>query len=317
MAEWTLLFDVLLAVLLLWLAWQAIFARDLFRAVVGFMIFGLLMALAWVRLDAPDIALAEAAIGAGVTGALLLSALGRLPGRCFQDTASHPDRSGLYWMAFWLPVVLTAWILWDLGLSQPQPPGLGGLVSLNLPAAGVDNPVTAVLLNFRAFDTLLEIGVLLLGTMAIWSLGPSPWSRGTTLPSPALPALARVLFPVFVLVSVYLLWRGGHAAGGAFPAGAVMGAGGVLMLLAGARPWLTGAERGPWRWLLILGMGGMLLVASLAPLAGLSFFQYPPAWSGRLILLLELAAALSIALLLFALYLGGRPPARWHEGERP
>jgi energy-converting hydrogenase B subunit D len=36
----------------------------------------LLMALVWARLAAPDIALAEAAIGAGVTGALLLDALG-------------------------------------------------------------------------------------------------------------------------------------------------------------------------------------------------------------------------------------------------
>ena len=36
------------------------------------------MALAWVRLSAPDVALAEAALGSGVTGALLLAALNRL-----------------------------------------------------------------------------------------------------------------------------------------------------------------------------------------------------------------------------------------------
>lgn len=39
--------------------------------------FGLLMALVWARLHAPDIALAEATIGAGLTGALLLTALAR------------------------------------------------------------------------------------------------------------------------------------------------------------------------------------------------------------------------------------------------
>jgi uncharacterized MnhB-related membrane protein len=50
-------------------------SRDLFRAVVMFMAFGLLMALAWVRLQAPDIALAEVAIGAGLTGVLLLDAV--------------------------------------------------------------------------------------------------------------------------------------------------------------------------------------------------------------------------------------------------
>jgi uncharacterized MnhB-related membrane protein len=73
-----LAFDVVLGFALLWLAWRALASPDLFRAVVLFIAFGLLMALAWVRLDAPDIALAEAAIGAGLTGAILLAALARL-----------------------------------------------------------------------------------------------------------------------------------------------------------------------------------------------------------------------------------------------
>lgn len=43
-----------------------------------FITFGLLMAISWVRLNAIDVAIAEVAIGAGLTGALLLAALGRL-----------------------------------------------------------------------------------------------------------------------------------------------------------------------------------------------------------------------------------------------
>lgn len=72
------LFDLPLALVLLWLAWRLLSSTDLFKAVVLFIAFGLLMALAWVRLHAVDIALAEAAIGAGVTGALFLSALKRM-----------------------------------------------------------------------------------------------------------------------------------------------------------------------------------------------------------------------------------------------
>lgn len=72
------LVDILLGAGLLWLAWQSITSPDLFRGIVLFIAFGLLMALAWVRLDAPDVALAEAAIGAGLTGALLMAALARL-----------------------------------------------------------------------------------------------------------------------------------------------------------------------------------------------------------------------------------------------
>lgn len=74
-------FDVLVAALLVWTAWRSLAAPDLFRAVVLFIAFGLVLALAWVRLDAPDVALAEAAIGAGITGALLLDAVGLLRAR--------------------------------------------------------------------------------------------------------------------------------------------------------------------------------------------------------------------------------------------
>ncbi len=71
----TLVFDALLALALLVSAWRALAAPEPGRAVVLFILFGLLLSLAWARLSAPDIALAEAAIGAGLTGALLLDAL--------------------------------------------------------------------------------------------------------------------------------------------------------------------------------------------------------------------------------------------------
>ncbi len=76
MLQWA--FDAVLGFSLLWLAWRLLVCPYLFRAIVFFIAFGLLMALTWARLGAPDIALAEAAIGAGLTGALLLVSLARL-----------------------------------------------------------------------------------------------------------------------------------------------------------------------------------------------------------------------------------------------
>lgn len=72
------LFDLILAFAMVWLALRLIVAEDLFKATVLFITLSLMMALAWVRLRAPDIALAEAAIGAGITGVLLLDTLGHL-----------------------------------------------------------------------------------------------------------------------------------------------------------------------------------------------------------------------------------------------
>jgi energy-converting hydrogenase B subunit D len=70
--------DAALGLTLVWIGWRALAAPDLFKAVVLFIVFGLLLALAWARLGAPDVALAEAAIGAGLTGALMLDALAAL-----------------------------------------------------------------------------------------------------------------------------------------------------------------------------------------------------------------------------------------------
>lgn len=81
------LFDVLLIGTLIWVAIGALNETKLFKSVVMFIVFGLFLAIAWVRLSAPDVALAEAAIGAGVTGALMLDAVGHLRHRA----TPYPD----------------------------------------------------------------------------------------------------------------------------------------------------------------------------------------------------------------------------------
>jgi len=81
-------FDGVLALVLLVLAWQLLRSPNLFKAIVLFISFGLMLSLAWVRLKAIDIALAEAAIGAGLTGALFLTALDRLQ----RNRATERDR---------------------------------------------------------------------------------------------------------------------------------------------------------------------------------------------------------------------------------
>jgi uncharacterized MnhB-related membrane protein len=102
-------FDALLAAALLWIAWQALRSRDLFKAVVLFISFGLLMALAWVRLGAPDIALAEAAIGAGITGALLLDAVRQIGQH---DPSPRPARPVIIWQRPWPQRPACCWRSW-------------------------------------------------------------------------------------------------------------------------------------------------------------------------------------------------------------
>jgi len=64
-----------------------------FRRLKCYISFSLVLSLAWVRLSAPDVALAEAAIGAGLTGALLLAALRRI--QPVEDNSGAQARDGL------------------------------------------------------------------------------------------------------------------------------------------------------------------------------------------------------------------------------
>ncbi len=184
-------------------------------------------------------------------------------------------------------------------------PGLAAMVAAHLADSGVSNPVTAVLLNFRGYDTLLEMGVLLLALVGTWSLAGEGYPR-EPLAGPVLDLLVRLLVPLMILVAGYLLWIGAHAPGGAFQAGSVLGAAGVLLILAGRHPGgpLAGAAL---RVALAAGLVVFLLVALAAPPAGRYLLQYPPGSAGGLILLIETAATLSIGCTLAALFLGKRP----------
>jgi len=69
--------DIGLAFVVFAVAAWTIFAHGAFAATVGYVVYGLLLALVWIRLFAVDVALTEAAIGSGVTGVLLISAAAR------------------------------------------------------------------------------------------------------------------------------------------------------------------------------------------------------------------------------------------------
>ena len=306
--QWT--FDFLLGLGLLWLAWRMLACPDLFEAIVLFVAFGLLMALAWARLDAPDIALAEAAIGAGLTGVLLLASLARLRStETNEDAVGQAETSArIVQCPGWLPAVVLLLVAAGLGHAvwslPPYAAGLSAEVAGNLETSGVSNPVTAVLLNFRGYDTLLEMGVLLLALLGVWSLGGTKL-RTEAAPGPVLDSLSRLLALVLILVAAYLLWVGAHAPGGAFQAGSALGAVGVLLLLAGWRlP--DGLMALPLRLVLVAGPGAFVAMAMLTVLIEGQMLEYPPAQAGILILVLETTATVSIGVTLAALFLGGR-----------
>ncbi len=306
---WPIL-DIVLISALLALGWASLTSSDTHRAVVLFIGFGLLLALIWVRLRAPDIALAEAAIGAGLTGALLLAALRDEAPTTADPAENDPSNSTPEPKTSALLTALSVGLAVVVGsafmhaIDQTDAVRLADDVHTNLEVSGVSNPVTAVLLNFRAYDTLLELAVLLAAVLGILSLGDA---RPAHAPSGAvLSSLTRWLVPLIILVSAYLLWAGAHAPGGAFQAGALLAAAGVLMRLAGY-PSAGLPRETALRGMSVVGVAVFLAVGLTAMLAGRAFLGYPNAWAGGLILLIETAATLAIAATLVTAYLCGEP----------
>jgi multisubunit Na+/H+ antiporter MnhB subunit len=307
---WT--FDAILAIIVLAVAGWTIAARDTFAAVIGFVAYGLLLALVWVRLAAPDVALTEAAIGGGMTGVLLLGAVARLRAAQAAAAAETPGAALRLVAGGGCAVIAAALAASVLLLSDPAPT-LAPAAAANLPQTGLGNPITGVLLAYRALDTLLEKVVLLLALLGVWSLAPDRlWGGAPGLKRHArgddpLVLLARLLPPVGIVIGVYLLWVGADDPGGAFQGGAILAAMWILAMMAG----LIDAPPVSRRWLRLVLVAGPVVFFAIGlagfPLAG-AFLAYPEAYAKPLIIIIEVVLTLSIAAILGLLVAG--PPER-------
>ncbi|MCL5974521.1 MAG: DUF4040 domain-containing protein [Gammaproteobacteria bacterium] len=296
MTDW--LFDGVLVSLLLALAIASIFTKHLFNSIMLYIAFGLLLAITWARLGAVDLALAEAAIGAGITGVLLLSA--------YAQSNSDNDqlqKRQMPWLAFAFLILILIWLIQAVWSLAGHSTTLIDLSQQALPESGVSHPTTAVLLNFRAWDTLLELGVLLLAFLGARQLAIQPYKLPTSWP--LLTVWSQILAPIIVVVGGYILWRGTSAPGGAFQAGALLAAGAILLRLTQIIPPLSWHSL--WlRGLVLMGVSLFILVAAATAFWGDAWLQYPLAFNGLLIFSIEIAATLSIAATLTWLVVGER-----------
>jgi multisubunit Na+/H+ antiporter MnhB subunit len=304
--------DVGLVVLVLAVAGWTIAARGSFAAVVAYMAYGLLVSLVWVRLFAVDVALTEAAIGSGVTGVLLISAVVRLRST---EASMAAERPGLLLrlLAAALCIAVAAGLA-SVVIFMPDPGAtLAPQAAEHLGELGLGNAVTAVLIAYRALDTMLEKVVLILAVIGVWSLASDRYWGGVTglrrvaRPTGALAFLAQLLPPFGIVVAVHIVWVGADEPGGAFQGGAILAA--MWMVAVMAR--LVEAPPTGARWLrlvLISGPAMFLTVGVLGFAAAGGFLAYPAGFAKPVIIFIEAFMTLAIAAALPLLVAG--PPTR-------
>ncbi len=161
--------DIALLLILIVTAVLSLIVRDLLAAIALLSIYSLFTALLFTGLQAVDVALVEAALGAGLTGVLLIAAILLTTRRAEQRP--HPRARVLIPIAvggFVVVMLFASTGLPDRG--DPDAPAQRGVSTAylegSLAQTNTPNVVTAILADYRSMDTLGETLVILTAALS-------------------------------------------------------------------------------------------------------------------------------------------------------
>ncbi|WP_320777975.1 Na+/H+ antiporter subunit A [Streptomyces sp. CRN 30] len=293
---WWSPYEPFLAVVVLAAAVAVVRARHrltgiLLSGAVGYAVAGVFLAR-----GAPDLALTQFLVET-MTLVVVALVLRRMPARLSPGrTTTARARSLRIVAACAVGVLVTCFALAASAARSTEP--LAGEYTERTPETGAYNIVNAIVVEFRALDTMGEISVLMVAAVGVVSLvrvggrgrdeapdgetgDASPtvhWDEPvrTWLPgagerpggerSVLLEVATRLLFPSILVFSLFLLFSGHYTPGGGFSGGLVAGQAFVLRYLVGGRADLGTAVRVPAG--AVAGAGLLLAaVVALSPLA--------------------------------------------------
>jgi multicomponent Na+:H+ antiporter subunit B len=165
-----------LLVLLVLLAIIAVRAADLLLAALTLGGYGFVMALTWAAIGAVDVSFTEAVVGAGASTVFMLAALLRTTRR----------RSGAPLRLRWAAVAVVGTVgVGLIALTAALPPWGSPTTPASLHVSprylteairetATPNVVTAVLADYRGYDTLVETVVIFTAGLGCWLLLPPP-----------------------------------------------------------------------------------------------------------------------------------------------
>lgn len=300
----------------------AVVSRNLFTATVLMGIFSLLMAAAFLLLDAPDVALTEAAVGAGISTVLLLSALAL--------TAKEESTRGMRPALAVIVVLITAGVIFYATFDKPALGDPNAPVHVHVAAEyfpmtqeriDIPNVVTAVLSSFRGYDTLGEVIVVLTAAIGVlFLLGPGaavgkrspstgPAIQGGLKHHEPLRIVGKIAIPFILLFALYVQFHGEYSPGGGFQAGALLAAAIILYALIEGQDAAVSVI--PPAVLRAMAAGGALLfggVGVVTMLLGGNFLEYDvlrenPVKAQQMgILIIEAGVGITVAGVLMTIY---------------
>jgi multisubunit Na+/H+ antiporter MnhB subunit len=223
------------------------------------------------------------------------------------------SRGGLARIAVIVGGAISVWVaLVAAVLALPLDVGLAEEAAASVDETGVTHPVTAVLLSYRAYDTWLEVVVVLAAVMAVLVVTQRAHVWDVSAPRRPYPLQGRfvhLLAPFLVLVGAYLVSLGTFTTGGAFQGATVLAAASLLV-------WLSG-DSSPQglRFDLSTALASSAHAAFVIVVVVTGVIGRPLAYRGELagivILAVEVLVTVALATSLALVFLGAR--ASWEE----
>ncbi|MBB1519354.1 monovalent cation/H+ antiporter subunit A [Aquipseudomonas guryensis] len=252
----------------------AIFHRQRLVALLILGVGGMLVALAFARFSAPDLALTQLVVEL-VTLVLLVLALYYLPSRTPEESSSLRGlRDFILAGGCGVMVALLAYGV----LTRPYAGIAEFFLANSVSGGGGTNVVNVILVDFRGFDTLGEITVLAIAAVGIVAMLNGLHLRNPTCDPQGrrwawakypliLKTLSRLLLPLAILISVFIFLRGHNLPGGGFIAGLITAVALILQFIANGVAWVE--ERLPLNYQRMAGLG--VLLAGLTGLGSWAF----------------------------------------------
>ena len=232
-------------ILLTWVflfAVASLYIRDLLGAVLSFGAYSFLMCLVWTGMGAVDVAFTEAAVGAGVSSVFFLAMLYNTSRKStpFSKSTLLNIWGGL--AAILMGVVLINSMSDFPSWGDPESPVNANVSSYyithTLADTAVPNIVTAVLGDYRGFDTMFETVVVFLALVVVMAILRPAKDEKTEVPARKkrhdgviLRVAARILVPFMQLFALYVVCHGHYSPGGGFQGGVILGASLILLSL--------------------------------------------------------------------------------------
>lgn len=261
--------------------------------------FSMFTVILYLVLDAPDVAMTEAAVG--IIGFALLTL-----------TISKAGDSGFSLFKRLNPIIILFCMLLAVLLiyAAKDMPAFGSPIfneyylTISKQEIGIPSAVASILASYRGYDTFLETLVVIIGMIAaIIILDDS--NKSKYLDDPLFKIMSRILSPILLIFALYIQSHGEISPGGGFQAGAIIATMFIIYAISyGSDAILSKISIKEITTIAIIGIILYLSVGLLGFYNDFEFLNYNHLLGQKLsIIIVEFAVAIAVSASFLAIYL--------------